>query len=62
MKTNKLYYSAKDLKEDIPELSYNNCLSIITEVQKIMKEKNLKIPKSKMKLVLTKELIEYLGI
>lgn len=58
----KPYTTAKDLKELIPELSYNNCLEIIKEVQKIMLEKKIRIPKSKMRLALTTEVKKYLGI
>ena len=56
------YYTAKDLQEVIPNLSYNQALKLINEAQKIMKEKNYFIPITKEKVALAKIVNEMLGI
>jgi hypothetical protein len=58
----KLYVTAKDLQQMIPNLGYDKALKIINEARKIMKEKNYLIPVTKEKLALTKIVNEMLGI
>ena len=58
----KVYVSAKDLQELIPNLTYDNAIKIINQAREIMKEKNYLIPITRPKVALTKIVYEILGI
>lgn len=58
----KIYVSAKDLQELIPNLTYDNAIKIINQAREIMKEKNYLIPITRPKVALTKIVYEILGI
>ena len=58
----KVYISAKDLQDLIPNLTYDNAIKIINQAREIMKEKNYLIPITRPKVALTKIVYEILGI
>nr|MBR6100747.1 hypothetical protein [bacterium] len=59
---NKLYLTAKDLQQMIPNLTYDNAIKYINEARKIMKERNYLIPVARPKVALTEIVLEMLGI
>lgn len=58
----KLYMTAKDLQEMIPNLTYDNAIKYINKAREIMKEKNYLIPITRPKVALVKIVNEMLGI
>ena len=58
----KLYLTAKDLQDMIPNLTYDNAIKYINEGRKIMKERNYLIPITRPKVALTSIIFEMLGI
>lgn len=58
----KIYVSAWDLQELIPNLTYDNAIKIINQAREIMKEKNYLIPITRPKVALKKIVDELLGI
>ena len=59
---NKLYITAKDLQDMIPNLTYDNAIKYINKAREIMKERNYLIPITRPKVALTKIVLEMLGI
>ena len=59
---NKLYITAKDLQQMIPNLTYDNAIKYINKARDIMKERNYLIPVTRPKVALTKIIYEMLGI
>ena len=59
---NKIYYTAKDLQNIVPNLTYDNAIKYINQARKIMKEKNYLIPTTRPKVALVKIVNEMLGI
>lgn len=58
----KIYLTAKDLQELVPNLTYDNAIKIINKAREVMKEKNYLIPITRPKVALTKIVLEMLGI
>ena len=58
----KLYITAKDLQDMIPNLTYDNAIKYINKAREIMKEKNYLIPITRPKVALTEIVYEMLGI
>jgi hypothetical protein len=58
----KIYLTAKDLQELVPNLTYDNAIKIINKAREIMKERNYLIPVARPKVALTKIVYEILGI
>lgn len=58
----KLYISAFDLREMIPNLTYDNAIKIINKAREIMKDRNYFIPTTRPKVALKKIVDEMLGI
>ena len=58
----KLYITAKDLQEMIPNLTYDNAIKYINKAREIMKGRNYLIPVTRPKVALTKIIYEMLGI
>lgn len=56
------YYTAKDLQEMIPNLTYDNAIKYINKAREVMKEKNYLIPTTRPKVALVKIVNEMLGI
>lgn len=56
------YMSPQDLKMLMPTMGIDNCREQIKAVRKIMKEKNIYVPKTKPLLALTKEVKKYFKI
>jgi hypothetical protein len=59
---NKNYYTAKDLQQIVPNLTYDNAIKYINMAREIMKEKNYLIPIARPKVALAKIVDEMLGI
>ena len=59
---NQDYLSAKDIKKLVPEWGVNSIAKFVTQVQEDMKERKLFIPQSKSKLVLTRLVMQKLGL
>jgi hypothetical protein len=59
---NKNYYTAKDLQQIVPNLTYDNAIKYINMAREIMKEKNYLIPIARPKVALAKIVNEMLGI
>ena len=59
---NKLYLTAKDLQEMIPNLTYDNAIKYINKAREVMKERNYLIPIARPKVALTSIIYEMLGI
>lgn len=58
----KNYYTAKDLQQIVPNLTYDNAIKYINMAREIMKEKNYLIPIARPKVALAKIVNEMLGI
>ena len=58
----KLYLTAKDLMEIIPNLTYDNANRYINQAREIMKEKGYLIPITRQKVALKTIVFEMLGI
>ena len=58
----KLYLSAKDLQEMIPNLTYDNAIKYINKAREVMNERNYLIPVTRPKVALTEIVYEMLGI
>lgn len=58
----KNYYTAKDLQQIIPNLTYDNAIKYINKARDVMKEKNYLIPIARPKVALAKIVNEMLGI
>ena len=58
----KKYYTAKDLQQIVPHLTYDNAIKYINKARKIMEEKNYLIPIARPKVALKKIVDEMLGI
>ena len=58
----KLYVSAKDLQEMIPNLTYDNAIKYINKAREIMKQRNYLIPITRPKVALKKIIDEMFGI
>lgn len=56
------YYTAKDLQNIVPNLTYDNAIKYINQARKIMEEKNYLIPTTRPKVALVKIVNEMLGI
>ena len=56
------YYTAKDLKKIIPNLTYDNAIKYINKAREIMEERNYLIPVTRPKVALKKIVDEMLGI
>lgn len=56
------YYTAKDLQNIVPNLTYDNAIKYINQARKIMEEKNYLIPTTRPKVALAKIVNEMLGI
>lgn len=59
---NKNYYTAKDLQQIVPNLTYDNAIKYINKARDVMKEKNYLIPITRPKVALRKIVDEMLGI
>jgi hypothetical protein len=59
---NKNYYTAKDLQQIVPNLTYDNAIKYINKARDVMKEKNYLIPVARPKVALKKIVDEMLGI
>ena len=59
---NKNYYTAKDLQQIVPNLTYDNAIKYINMAREKMKEKNYLIPTTRPKVALAKIVNEMLGI
>ena len=59
---NKNYYTAKDLQQIVPNLTYDNAIKYINIAREKMKEKNYLIPIARPKVALAKIVNEMLGI
>lgn len=58
----KLYLTAQDLQQMIPNLTYANAIKYINDARKIMQERNYLIPIARPKVALTSIVFEMLGI
>ena len=58
----KLYLTAKDLQQMIPNLTYDNAIKYINKAREIMKERNYLIPVARPKVALTEIVLEMLRI
>lgn len=58
----KLYLTAKDLQEMIPNLTYDNAIKIINKARNIMEDKKYLIPIARPKVALTSIVLDMLGI
>ena len=58
----KLYLTAKDLMEIIPNLTYDNANRYINQAREIIKEKGYLIPITRPKVALKTIVFEMLGI
>lgn len=58
----KLYITAQDLQQMIPNLTYANAIKYINDARKVMKERNYLIPIARPKVALTSIVLEMLGI
>ena len=58
----KLYLTANDLQEMIPNLTYDNAIKIINQARKIMEDKKYLIPIARPKVALTSIVLDMLGI
>ena len=56
------YYTAKDLQNIVPNLTYDNAIKYINQARKIMEEKNYLIPTTRPKVALVKIVHVMLGI
>lgn len=58
----KLYLTAQDLQQMIPNLTYANAIKYINDARKIMQERNYLIPIARPKVALKSIVFEMLGI
>ena len=58
----KIYLTAKDLMDIIPNLTYDNANKYINKARKIMKDRNYLIPITRPKVALTKIVLEMFGM
>lgn len=58
----KLYLTAQDLQQMIPNITYANAIKYINQAREKMKERNYLIPIARPKVALTSIVLEMLGI